>query len=298
MIELDSVSFSYGSNGGAVEAVSDLDLRLEDGSFVAVIGSNGCGKSTFAKLLNAILVPSKGTVRVDGLDTRDPSNIYAIRSKVGLVFQNPDNQLVSDTVEDDIVFGLENMGLPRHEMEVRLEETLSLTGLTPLRHCSPDRLSGGQKQLVAIAGILAMRPKCIVLDEATSMLDPAGRATVLGLCHDLNERLGMTIVLVTHYMDECIDAHRIVAMDRGTVRLDGTPSQVFARADELKALGVGLPIATELAEGLIARGIGLPHGILTGEELCRELLSLKSRKDHGSSKGHGSRKDHGGCRND
>lgn len=280
LIELKDVSFSYSTGNGNVEALSGLNLSIDDGSFVAIVGSNGSGKSTFAKLLNALIVPSSGSVVVAGLDSHDKSNVYAIRSKVGLVFQNPDNQIVSDTVEDDIAFGLENMGLDLDEMKARLEGCLSLTGLEPLRHCSPDKLSGGQKQLVAIAGILAMQPKCVVLDEATAMLDPNGRRMVLELCHRLNHEIGMTVILITHYMEECIGADRVVVFDKGHIAMDGTPKEVFSNAMLARSFGLKLPPVTELSEHLIARGIDIPHGILTSEELCSALKSAYAKEVH------------------
>lgn len=280
LIELKDVSFSYSTGNGSVEALSGLNLSIDDGSFVAIVGSNGSGKSTFAKLLNALIVPSSGSVVVDGLDSHDKSNVYAIRSKVGLVFQNPDNQIVSDTVEDDIAFGLENMGLGVDEMKRRLEVCLSLTGLATLRHCSPDMLSGGQKQLVAIAGILAMQPKCVVLDEATAMLDPNGRRMVLGLCHRLNHEVGMTVVLITHHMEECIDADRVVVFDKGHLAMDGTPREVFSNAPLTRSLGFKLPPVTELSEHLISSGIDIPHGILTSEELCNALKAAYAKDVH------------------
>lgn len=283
LIELKDVSFSYSTGNGSVEALSGLNLSIDDGSFVAIVGSNGSGKSTFAKLLNALIVPSSGSVVVDGLDSHDKSNVYAIRSKVGLVFQNPDNQIVSDTVEDDIAFGLENMGLGVDEMKRRLEVCLSLTGLAALRHCSPDMLSGGQKQLVAIAGILAMQPKCVVLDEATAMLDPNGRRMVLGLCHRLNHEIGMTVVLITHHMEECIDADRVVVFDKGHIAMDGTPKEVFSNAPLTRSLGFKLPPVTELAEHLISSGIDIPHGILTNDELCSALKVAYGKGTHSTT---------------
>lgn len=283
LIELKDVSFSYSTGNGNVEALSGLNLSIDDGSFVAIVGSNGSGKSTFAKLLNALIVPSSGSVVVDGLDSHDKSNVYAIRSKVGLVFQNPDNQIVSDTVEDDIAFGLENMGLGVDEMKRRLEACLSLTGLATLRHCSPDMLSGGQKQLVAIAGILAMQPKCVVLDEATAMLDPNGRRMVLGLCHRLNHEIGMTVVLITHHMEECIDADRVVVFDKGHLAMDGTPREVFSNAPLTRSLGFKLPLVTELAEHLISSGIDIPHGILTNDELCCALKVAYGKETHSTT---------------
>ena len=278
LIELKDVSFSYTTGNGHVEALSGLNLSIKEGSFVAIVGSNGSGKSTLAKLLNALIVPSSGSVIVDGLDSHDKSNTYAIRSKVGLVFQNPDNQIVSDSVEDDIAFGLEDMGLGLEEMQARLERCLSLTGLTPLRHSSPEKLSGGQKQLVAIAGILAMQPKCVVLDEATAMLDPNGRRLVLELCHRLNEELGMTILLITHYMEECVGAHRVVVLDTGRLALDGSPNEVFSNVQLLRSLGLKLPPVTELSERLIAAGIDIPHGMLTSGELCSALREVYAKK--------------------
>lgn len=283
LIELKDVSFSYSTGNGSLEALSGLNLSIDDGSFVAIVGSNGSGKSTFAKLLNALIVPSSGSVVVDGLDSHDKSNVYAIRSKVGLVFQNPDNQIVSDTVEDDIAFGLENMGLGVDEMKRRLEVCLSLTGLATLRHCSPDMLSGGQKQLVAIAGILAMQPKCVVLDEATAMLDPNGRRMVLGLCHRLNHEIGMTVILITHYMEECIDADRVVVFDKGHIAMDGTPKEVFSNAMLARSFGLKLPPVTELSEHLIARGIDIPHGILTNDELCCALKDAYVKETHSTT---------------
>lgn len=283
LIELKDVSFSYSTGNGSLEALSGLNLSIDDGSFVAIVGSNGSGKSTFAKLLNALIVPSSGSVVVDGLDSHDKSNVYAIRSKVGLVFQNPDNQIVSDTVEDDIAFGLENMGLGVDEMKRRLEVCLSLTGLATLRHCSPDMLSGGQKQLVAIAGILAMQPKCVVLDEATAMLDPNGRRMVLGLCHRLNYEIGMTVVLITHHMEECIDADRVVVFDKGHIAMDGTPKEVFSNPMLARSFGLKLPPVTELSEHLIARGINIPHGILTNDELCCALKDAYVKETHSTT---------------
>lgn len=283
LVELRDVFFSYLTGNGSVEALSGLNLSIDEGSFVAVVGTNGSGKSTFAKLLNALVIPSSGSIIIDGLNSHDKSNIYAIRSKIGLVFQNPDNQIVSDTVEDDIAFGLENMGLDLDEMKARLEGCLSLTGLEPLRHCSPDKLSGGQKQLVAIAGILAMQPKCVVLDEATAMLDPNGRRMVLELCHRLNHEIGMTVILITHYMEECIDADRVVVFDKGHIAMDGTPKEVFSNAMLARSFGLKLPPVTELSEHLIARGIDIPHGILTNDELCCALKDAYVKETHSTT---------------
>jgi len=276
MLELDNVSYSYNNAKSSslafscelFPALSNVDLSIEDGSFVAVLGSNGSGKSTFAKLLNALLVPTRGKVLIDGLDSSDKTNLFAIRSKVGVVFQNPDTQIICDTVEDDIAFGLENIGLPADEMKERIERCLQLTGLESIRNCNPQKLSGGQKQLVAIAGILVMQPKCIVLDEATAMLDPLGRKTVIDFVSRLNHELGITIVFITHHMEECVHANRIVVFDNGKVAIDDKSQKVFSNPTSLKNLGLSFPQITELCERLIKKGYDLPHGIVTSEEFC------------------------------
>lgn len=280
MLTLDNVCFSYPNSRSSV--LNNVSLSIEEGTFVAVLGANGCGKSTLSKLLNAILVPTSGSVLVDGLSTSSASNVYAIRSKVGLVFQNPDTQIICDTVEDDIAFGLENMGLSVSEMRQRLEACLAMTGLEALRLVNPNKLSGGQKQLVAIAGVLAMRPKYIILDEATSMLDPQGRKLVLDFAHKLNKEQGLAIILITHKLEECVDVDKVVLLEKGSVSFEGTVKELF-ESSLVPSDSLALPVVTQLSERLIADGVNLPHGILTVEEFCRNWeLATKPAPTHTS----------------
>ena len=256
-------------------AVDDVSLNIREGDFVAILGRNGSGKSTFAKQLNALLYPTGGTVWLCGKDTADEENLWTVRSSAGMVFQNPDNQIVASIVEDDVGFGPENLGVPTEEIWKRVENALNAVGMAAYAETSPLRLSGGQKQRVAIAGILAMQPKCLILDEPTAMLDPEGRREVLKAMHELNEAAGITVLLITHYMEETVDADRIVVMQNGRVRMDGTPREIFSRTDEIHAMGLSLPQATELADRLRAAGLPLPQGILSEEELVRELIRIR-----------------------
>ena len=256
-------------------AIDGVSLQIEAGSFVAVLGHNGSGKSTLAKTLNGILLPSGGTVLISGMDTADDANLLNIRREVGMVFQNPDNQIIANLVEDDVGFGPENLGVPTEEIWKRVDEALAAVGMTAFRLKSPNHLSGGQKQRVAIAGVMAMHPKCIVLDEPTAMLDPNGRKEVIRTVTELNRSEGVTVVLITHYMEEVIGADRLIVMDDGKVIMDGTPREVFARVEELKRLRLDVPQATELAYELKQRGVSLPDSVLTMEELAEAILPLR-----------------------
>lgn len=255
-------------------AIDGVSLQIEAGSFVAILGHNGSGKSTLAKTLNGILLPSGGTVLISGMDTADDANLLNIRREVGMVFQNPDNQIIANLVEDDVGFGPENLGVPTEEIWKRVDEALAAVGMTAFRLKSPNHLSGGQKQRVAIAGVMAMHPKCIVLDEPTAMLDPNGRKEVIRTVTELNRSECVTVVLITHYMEEVIGADRLVVMDDGKVIMDGTPREVFARVEELKRLRLDVPQATELAYELKQRGVSLPDSVLTMEELAEAILPL------------------------
>ena len=255
-------------------AIDGVSLQIEAGSFVAVLGHNGSGKSTLAKTLNGILLPSGGTVLISGMNTADDANLLNIRREVGMVFQNPDNQIIANLVEDDVGFGPENLGVPTEEIWQRVDAALKAVGMTAFRLKSPNHLSGGQKQRVAIAGVMAMHPKCIVLDEPTAMLDPNGRKEVIRTVTELNRSEGVTVVLITHYMEEVIGADRLVVMDDGKVIMDGTPREVFARVEELKRLRLDVPQATELAYELKQRGVSLPDSVLTMEELAEAILPL------------------------
>ena len=255
-------------------AIDGVSLQIEAGSFVAVLGHNGSGKSTLAKTLNGILLPSGGTVLISGMNTADDANLLNIRREVGMVFQNPDNQIIANLVEDDVGFGPENLGVPTEEIWQRVDAALKAVGMTAFRLKSPNHLSGGQKQRVAIAGVMAMHPKCIVLDEPTAMLDPNGRKEVIRTVTELNRSEGVTVVLITHYMEEVIGADRLVVMDDGKVIMDGTPREVFARVEELKRLRLDVPQATELAYELKQCGVSLPDSVLTMEELAEAILPL------------------------
>ncbi len=252
MIRTENVTFEYirrdeeGNVEGITRALDDVSLHIRKGEFVAILGSNGSGKSTFAKHMNALLVPEEGKVFVNGYDTSDDALYLQVRQSCGMVFQNPDNQIIGQTVEEEVAFGPENMGIPTEEMEKRVTDSLKRVGLEKERFNSPNRLSGGQKQRVAIAGILAMKPKCIVFDEPTAMLDPAGRKEVIATAHELNRTEGITIILITHYMNEAAGADRVIVMDKGRPVMDGTPRQVFAKADELRKYKLEVPAVTEL----------------------------------------------------
>lgn len=265
-------------------AIDQLTLDIKEGDFVAILGHNGSGKSTFAKQINGILLPTDGTVWISGMDTRDDSHIWDIRKTAGMVFQNPDNQIIGNIVEEDVGFGPENLGIPTDEIWGRVDESLEAVGMTAYRLQSPNKLSGGQKQRVAIAGVMAMKPQCIILDEPTAMLDPNGRKEVIATLHELNKKEGITVLLITHYMEEAIDADRIIVMDDGRLVMDGTPREIFSRVKELKEYRLDVPQITELAWELREAGIDLPAGILTMDELMRELLPLFKEKYPGQVK--------------
>ena len=245
---------------GMSRAIDGVDLDVLPGQFVAILGHNGSGKSTLAKQINAILVPSGGTMWVDGRDTRDPDELWNVRQSAGMVFQNPDNQIIGTVVEEDVGFGPENLGVPTDEIWTRVEESLKAVGMIEYRSHSPNKLSGGQKQRVAIAGVIAMEPKCIVLDEPTAMLDPNGRKDVIRTVQELRKKKQVTVILITHYMEEVIDADRVYVMDHGRVVMDGTPREIFSRVEELKQYGMDVQQATMLAEELRKRGLDLPRG--------------------------------------
>ena len=257
-------------------ALRGVSLDIEEGSFVAILGHNGSGKSTFAKLMNGILLPSDGTVYIADMKTNDEEHLWDVRKTAGMVFQNPDNQIIGNVVEEDVGFGPENMGVPTEEIWERVDKSLEAVGRTAYRLQSPNKLSGGQKQRVAIAGVMAMKPRCIVLDEPTAMLDPNGRREVIKTIHELNQQEGITVLLITHYMEEVIDADRVVVMDGGHVVMDGTPKEVFSRVNELKKYRLDVPQVTELADELKQAGMELPDGILTIEELVDELAAKLS----------------------
>lgn len=269
------VSFQYEyAEEAPLEVLKGIDLSVEKGSFVAVLGSNGSGKSTLAKHFNAILLPTGGKILVDGMDTVDEDHLYDIRRKVGMVLQNPDNQLVSSIVEEDVAFGPENLGVPPAEIRQRVEDALRAVGMYEYRDSAPHKLSGGQKQRVAIAGVLAMQPEVLVLDEPTAMLDPRGREEVLDTVHALNKERGMTVILITHYMEEAALADRVVIVDKGVVRLDGTPGEVFSQIETLRAFRLDAPQPTELAYLLRKAGIDIPADILTVEQCADAVLAL------------------------
>ena len=259
---------------GVSRAIDGVDVDVTPGQFVAVLGHNGSGKSTFAKHLNAILVPTEGTVWVDGKNTRDPGELLPVRQTAGMVFQNPDNQIIGTVVEEDVGFGPENLGVPTEDIWKRVEESLKAVGMLEYRHHSPNKLSGGQKQRVAIAGVVAMEPKCIVLDEPTAMLDPSGRKEVLRTLKELREKKKVTVILITHYMEEVTDADKIYVMDHGHVVMEGTPREIFSQVDTLKKYRLDVPQVTILADELKKRGLEIPDGILRKEELVEALCRL------------------------
>lgn len=272
IVESENLYFRYDEE----YVLTNVNLTFRQGEMTAVLGHNGCGKSTFAKHLNAILLPSGGTVYVDGINTRDEERIYDIRQNVGMVFQNPDNQIVATIVEEDVAFALENLGVAPDEIRRRVNEALKAVGMYEYRMHSPHQLSGGQKQRVAIAGIIAMRPRCIVLDEPTAMLDPLGRQEVMKTVKTLNEKYGITIILITHYMEEAAQCGRVIVMDKGSVLMDDSPENVFSRVDELKAVGLDVPQVTELVYELNKYGLGLDEHIINEDECCEALLELLS----------------------
>ncbi|MBQ2829724.1 MAG: energy-coupling factor transporter ATPase [Oscillospiraceae bacterium] len=280
MIQTKSLEFRYSSGDDdtseGTAALRGVDLSIRRGEFVVVLGHNGSGKSTLAKHFNAILLPSGGTVYVDNMDTADESLILEIRRRVGMVFQNPDNQIVANVVEEDVAFAPENLGVPTDEIRRRVDAALEAVGMGKFALHAPHLLSGGQKQRFAIAGVLAMQPQCIVLDEATAMLDPVGRREVLATLHELNRKNGITVVLITHHMDEAELADRVIVMERGSVAMDGTPREVFSRAAKLRALGLGVPETVELLELLRAEGANLPFTALTVDECVDAVCQFLS----------------------
>lgn len=280
IVEAKNLTFEYirrdeeGNVEGITTAVDNVNIDIKAGDFVAVLGHNGSGKSTFAKHLNALVMPTEGTVYVDGMDTKDSGNTLSIRQTAGMVFQNPDNQIVGTLVDEEVGFGPENIGVPTEEIWERVEKSLKAVGMYQFRSASPNKLSGGQKQRVAIAGIVAMKPKCIVLDEPTAMLDPLGRKEVLNVLHELNRKENVTIILITHYMEEVIDADYVYVMDGGKLVMDGTPRQIFTQVEMLKSMRLDVPQVTELAYELKKAGIPIKDGIIRNEELVEELKRL------------------------
>ena len=284
MIQAESLVFEYekrdeeGNVIGMNRAVDGVDMDVRQGQFVAILGHNGSGKSTLAKHMNAILVPSGGTMWVNGRDTKDPRELWNVRQSAGMVFQNPDNQIIATMVEEDVGFGPENLGVPTDEIWKRVEESLKDVGMIEYRNASPNKLSGGQKQRVAIAGVIAMEPECIVLDEPTAMLDPVGRKEVLRTVEKLRKRKKVTVILITHYMEEVIDADWIYVMDSGRIVMRGTSREIFSRVDELKKYRLDVPQVTMLAEELRSRGLDIPKGILRNEELVEAICRCKERR--------------------
>ena len=280
IVKAKNLTFEYirrdeeGNVEGITTAVDNVNIDIKAGDFVAVLGHNGSGKSTFAKHLNALVMPTEGTVYVDGMDTKDSGNTLSVRQTAGMVFQNPDNQIVGTLVDEEVGFGPENIGIPTEEIWERVEKSLKAVGMYQFRNASPNKLSGGQKQRVAIAGIVAMKPKCIVLDEPTAMLDPLGRKEVLNVLHELNRKENVTIILITHYMEEVIDADYVYVMDGGKLVMDGTPRQIFTQVEMLKSMRLDVPQVTELAYELKKAGLPIKDGIIRNEELVEELKRL------------------------
>ena len=281
MIEVNHLSHLYvDENGNDVRALDDVSLSIGRGEFVAIIGTNGSGKSTLAKHFNVLLQPTEGTVTVCGFNTLDDEHIWNIRQHVGMVFQNPDNQIVAAVVEEDVAFGPENLGVPSAEIRKRVDEALAAVNMTEYAEHSPHLLSGGQKQRIAIAGVLAMKPDCIVLDEPTAMLDPKGRLEVLETIHRLNKEEGITIVIITHFMEEAVTADRVVVMKNGVKLQEGTPREIFTQVDTLKDLGLDVPVAAEVASKLIHKGVDIPNDIITNDELGDALTTYYAKEAH------------------
>ena len=281
MIQTEKLVYEYekrdeeGNVIGTSRAIDEVDIEAKEGQFIAILGHNGSGKSTLAKHLNAILMPTEGSVWVNGKNTSNPDELWNVRQSAGMVFQNPDNQIIGTVVEEDVGFGPENLGVPTDEIWQRVEESLKAVGMIEYRHHSPNKLSGGQKQRVAIAGVVAMEPKCIVMDEPTAMLDPVGRREVLKTVHKLRKQKKVTVILITHYMEEVVDADKIYVMDHGHVVMEGTPKEIFSQVDTLKHYRLDVPQVTILADELKKRGLDIPDGILTKEELVEALCQLK-----------------------
>ncbi len=281
MIKVKDLTFEYirrdeeGNVESINKAINNVNLEFNKGEFIAVLGANGSGKSTLAKHINAILYPTEGAVWVNGMNTAEEKNLWDIRQTAGMVFQNPDNQIIATVVEEDVGFGPENLGVPTQEIWERVEKSLEAVGMLEFRNSSPNKLSGGQKQRVAIAGIMAMKPQCIILDEPTAMLDPNGRKEVIATVRELNKKENVTVILITHHMDEVIYADKVFVMERGQVRMEGTPREIFSRVDEIKKYRLDAPQVTELAYELKKAGINLPEGILTVDELIEAIKSIK-----------------------
>lgn len=277
IVETKNLKFEYirrddeGNVEGITTAIDDVSLEIKQGDFIAILGHNGSGKSTLAKHINAILYPTEGTVWVDGMNTTDEAHLWDIRQEAGMVFQNPDNQIIGQVVEEDVGFGPENLGVPTEEIWQRVEESLKAVGMYEFRKHSPNKLSGGQKQRVSIAGVIAMHPKCIILDEPTAMLDPNGRKEVIRAVRALNDVEEITVILITHYMEEIIHADRAIVMDEGKIAMEGTPREIFSQVEKLKSLRLDVPQVTLLAHELKQNGVPLPDGILTTEELVTAL---------------------------
>ena len=282
MIQTEKLVYEYekrdeeGNVIGTSRAIDEVDIEAKEGQFIAILGHNGSGKSTLAKHLNAILMPTEGSVWVDGKNTSNPDELWNVRQSAGMVFQNPDNQIIGTVVEEDVGFGPENLGVPTEEIWQRVEESLKAVGMIEYRHHSPNKLSGGQKQRVAIAGVVAMEPKCIVMDEPTAMLDPVGRREVLKTVHKLRKQKKVTVILITHYMEEVVDADKIFVMDHGKVVMEGSPKEIFSKVDELKSYRLDVPQVTILADELRKRGLDIPKGILRKEELVGAVERLTS----------------------
>ncbi|MEG1069065.1 MAG: energy-coupling factor transporter ATPase [Ruthenibacterium sp.] len=277
MLQTKHISFSYTEDKH--KAIDDLSMTVHKGEFVAVLGANGCGKSTLAKHFNAIILPQSGTVTVEGIDTAEEDKLLELRQKVGMVFQNPDNQIVATVVEEDVAFALENLGVPPDEMRVRIDDAMQMTGIYKYREKAPHKLSGGQKQRVAIAGVIAMRPDCLILDEATAMLDPIGREKVMRTVRKLNHEYGITVVQITHYMEEAAAADRVIVMSGGKIALEGTPKEVFSQVEKVKALRLDVPQAAELCHALTAAGCPMPRDITTTEECAAALYKMLTGKE-------------------
>lgn len=276
IIKFEDIKFKYDTETEETEtlAINGINLEIKKGDFVAILGHNGSGKSTLAKLTNAILIPDEGRVLVNGMDTKDEDLIFDIRQTVGMVFQNPDNQIVATIVEEDVAFGPENLGVEPAQIRKRVDDSLKAVGMYEYRTHEPHKLSGGQKQRVAIAGVIAMQPECIVLDEATAMLDPRGRKEVMQTIRDLNEKLGMTVVFITHFMDEAVTANRVVVMEQGKLLMDGNPKQVFSKVDELRSVGLDVPQVTELSKQLKEININIPNDVLETEDCVNAILEV------------------------
>ena len=273
-VEFKNVSFGYGEEDSRAEVLRDFSLTIEKGSFIALLGRNGSGKSTCAKLINGLLTPNSGTVTVFGMDTAKKENLFEIRKRAGMVFQNPDNQQIASIVEDDVAFGPENIGLSREEIKERIDYALKVTGTESFRHAQVSRLSGGQKQRVAIAGAIAINPDILILDESTSMLDPKGRHEVMQVVRALNKERGMTVIDITHYMDEAVEADLVCVMGKSVILAKGTPEEVFAQKEIIKSCGLELPVSAKIAERLKDAGLPLGDGILTKESLSEKLCEL------------------------